>query len=264
VLLARPPRIHALVPFVESIWVYRGGHANGHERLLPNGRMQLLVSAFENEPLEHATQRFATLDASIQGPRVQPVIIDTAGQRAICGVSFEIGGAYPFFRARAADMTDQTVDLASLWGRNGAVLRERVLEAGDDHARLEVLESVLVEQVCRGFTRDAGFDLAYAMLARGVPVAQVEGRLGLSPARFIERFRERTGLTPKRFARLERFQRLLHAVDDGRSWSELALAYGYADQAHMIRDFKLFSETVPSGYRARSPEQRNHVPLSFP
>jgi hypothetical protein len=60
-------------------------------------------------------------------------------------------------------MIDQTVDLAALWGRNGAVLRERVFEAGDDEARLDVLESVLIEQACRGFIRDAGFDLAYRL-----------------------------------------------------------------------------------------------------
>ena len=111
-------------------------------------------------------------------------------------------------------------------------------------------------------SRRMGSISARSMLTNGAPVAAVGERLGLSPPRFIELFRRRTGLTPKRYARIERFQHLIHTIDGAvGSWARLAIAHGYADQAHMIRDFKWFSGTIPTAYRAASREARNHVPL---
>ncbi len=61
-------------------------------------------------------------------------------------------------------------------------------------------------------------------------VTAIEQRLGLSPRVLIERFRGHAGLTPKRFARIERFQRAdvplrvsrLIGVDRDRDAAEVA------------------------------------------
>jgi AraC-like DNA-binding protein len=267
VLVARSPRTRALAPFVETLWVFGGRAAHDFERLLPNGRMQLLVNLFEDALRDYApdgTPRDTTKGAAVQGPRARPAIIGTAEQRAICGVSFAPGGAHPFFSTPASELSERLVDLSALWGRDGAVLRERVLAAGDPEAQLDALEAALVERASRGLTTDGGFELARRMLAEGAPVEAVVHRLGVSPGVFIERFRARTGLTPKLFARVERFQRLVHALGGVASWADLALSHGYADQAHMIREFKAFSGTTPTGYLARSHETRNHALLEIP
>ena len=90
------------------------------------------------------------------------------------------------------------------------------------------------------------------------------GRIGLSPRRFIQLFAEEVGLTPKLFCRVRRFQEVVRFIDTQRrfSWSNLALACGYYDQAHFINDFQSFSGLTPTAYLREKGEHSNHVPLA--
>jgi transcriptional regulator GlxA family with amidase domain len=66
--------------------------------------------------------------------------------------------------------------------------------------------------------------------------------------RQLERqFRERTGLSPKLYARLVRFSKawIMREKNGGLSWLHIAHACAYADQMHMIRDFKYFAGVTP-------------------
>jgi AraC-like DNA-binding protein len=76
--------------------------------------------------------------------------------------------------------------------------------------------------------------------------------IGWSHKHLITRFRQQVGITPKRAARLIRFERVLRRVADvGRpDWGELAVECGYADQPHLIRDFRQFAGTTPTAFCA--------------
>jgi AraC-like DNA-binding protein len=59
-------------------------------------------------------------------------------------------------------------------------------------------------------------------------------------------FRERVGLAPKSYCNLARFQAgLAYAGRDGIDWAQAAAALGYADQSHMIAEFRRFSGLTP-------------------
>lgn len=77
--------------------------------------------------------------------------------------------------------------------------------------------------------------------------------IGWSPRRLRQRFRQATGLSPRRFARLarfERFTRSLAAFPTGRL-ADLAQDAGYFDQPHLVREVRTFSGMTPSEIRAR-------------
>jgi transcriptional regulator GlxA family with amidase domain len=73
----------------------------------------------------------------------------------------------------------------------------------------------------------------------GIEVGRVTRELDLSRRRLIEIFTEDVGMTPKRYARVRRFQRALAMATAGSPphWAELALACGYFDQAHLCREW---------------------------
>ena len=83
----------------------------------------------------------------------------------------------------------------------------------------------------------------------------------MSARRFIAVFEREVGLPPKLFARMRRLQALLARLGDARAarWAELALAHGYFDQAHLIRDFRQFTGLAPTAYLARRAAQPNHI-----
>lgn len=63
------------------------------------------------------------------------------------------------------------------------------------------------------------------------------------------RFRAEFGITPKTAARIFRFERACGLISNLRQpLAEVAAACGYADQAHMTRDWKAFAGTSPKDW----------------
>jgi transcriptional regulator GlxA family with amidase domain len=70
---------------------------------------------------------------------------------------------------------------------------------------------------------------------------------GLTRQRFARTFTNSTGLPPKLFARITRFQALVHAMlsTDVSQWASMSSAVGFYDQAHMINEFRTFTGSPP-------------------
>jgi transcriptional regulator GlxA family with amidase domain len=75
---------------------------------------------------------------------------------------------------------------------------------------------------------------------------QLADSAGVSRQHLARVFRERIGVTPKAFCQLARFQSgLVYAGCNDVEWADAALAMGYADQSHMINEFRRFSSLTP-------------------
>ncbi|MFS2055915.1 helix-turn-helix domain-containing protein, partial [Variovorax sp. CT11-76] len=86
---------------------------------------------------------------------------------------------------------------------------------------------------------------------------------GYSHRRFIALFRGAIGLTPKEYARVMRFDRALAlAADPARPWAEIAVEAGYADQAHLSREFSALAGMAPQAWRR--PGATSPRPLAVP
>lgn len=259
-----------LARFVELLWYYEAPELPDFmERVLPSGNMSLLVNLGEDAlrwydgPDSKRAHRVG--GTAVTGTFTEHFAIDSAEQRAIMGAQFTPGGAFAFFKPTSGELSGQHVPLDALWGNEARLLRERLLEAPGPQEKLRALEAVLRARVLRPLERDGAIDFALAAfddLEGGHTVTSVTGSLGMSPKRFIQRFTEQVGLTPKRYCRVRRFQLALAAIAEGRklAWTDLALGCGYYDQAHFIHDFRAFAGMTPTEYTARHRE-RNHVPL---
>ena len=78
---------------------------------------------------------------------------------------------------------------------------------------------------------------------------------GMSRRHLERRFQEVVGLSPKRFARITRFQHALRIFEQGASGQRgaaTAAACGYADQAHFIRDFGELAGCSPEAHLLRN------------
>jgi AraC-like DNA-binding protein len=82
-------------------------------------------------------------------------------------------------------------------------------------------------------------------------------------------FQQEVGLTPKHFARVRRFLRVVQATRPQRTgqtqqrvnWARLAVDCGYYDQAHLINEFHAFAGVSPSAYlRARTADSLYTLP----
>ena len=260
-----------LSDFVDLLWLYEGyEQPHEKERLLPSGSMELVINLKEDCSRiydRRDTAKFQTLrGALLVGAHSEYFVIDTAGQYSVAGAHFKPGGAFPFFDPPAGELHNTLVSLEDLWGREAALLRDRLLEAATPAAKFAVLEQALL---ARAAERLAGHPAVVFALREflGAPnaraIADVTGQIGLSAKRFIELFSGEVGLTPKLFCRVRRFQRTLYQLRQGRpvAWAAVAADCGYFDQAHLIHDFRAFSGLNPTAYMAQCTEHLNHVPL---
>lgn len=160
-----------------------------------------------------------------------------------------------------SEISDQVVELESVWRGNGASLRERLLDAHTPALRFQVFEEVLLGHLSPAF--DPAIQYAITELRAGVPLAQVVMRLGISARTLERRFSTQVGIRPKRFARVLRLQRVLGSVrrSSQPDWCALAAEHGYTDQAHLIHDFRDLADITPSQYKPQSSQRNNHIPM---
>ena len=255
-----------LAPFVESFGYFEERLSHGRERILPSGRLQLLVNLHEDRLRTFAGDGSVVQSvggAAVVGARPTSTVVDTVDQRATICVSFRHGGAFPFFTVPASSTAGGLVELEELWGGHGRLVRDRLLAVPTPLERLTTLHDILIKVAVRPLEPDPAVGFAVAALGAGVPVAEVTDRLGMLPKRFIRHFTDRVGLTPKRFSRVRRLQRALASVpaNGTADWAQIAAVCGYFDQSHLIRDFRALGGITPGAYRPRTAGDRNHVPL---
>ncbi len=94
---------------------------------------------------------------------------------------------------------------------------------------------------------------ALNVIARGdtaVRIGDIAADVGISHKHLLREFDRCVGLTPKVFARLCAFQRVIRWVGQKTTvdWSDAVANCGYYDQAHFIHEFREFSSFTPTEY----------------
>lgn len=268
-LLRRTPA-PPLDAFVDCLWASeRGPMPHARERNLPTGRADLIIALRQSH-----LNRFASPDdlqgrrlagGVVQGPQQLPFFRDTGEPSSVIGVHFRACGASALLGLPLNELADGAVTPEDLYGSEASHLRERLQSLPDARTRLRCLEAWLLARLHRAPTRTADAPIAWALQAFEArpdrSIADVRRSLGWSPQRFITEFSQRVGLTPKRYLRIARFQRVLQAAAHGDrvDWATLAATEGYADQSHLVREFRGFSGLTPSRYQPIAPDQAQHV-----
>jgi len=240
------------------------------ERCLPDGRVAMVIN-LGHDTLQVSTpqqrDQFQSFYGGVlHGAFSQVSTIDTTSLVTTISVCFRPGGLLPFLPMPTSELTNQVVDLATLWGTAAFDMREQLQMARTKAEQVHILERFLLARVAREQTPHPAITFALTQFQPGQErrsISEVTAQLGLRPKRFIHLFEEAVGLTPKVFCRLLRFQEVLRRIKRGQAiqWADLALSCGYFDQAHFIHDFQAFAELTPSTYLALRGEHHNHVPL---
>ena len=260
--------------FVRALWYSRTDvPGSGRERVLPAGCVEVIINLARDFLLEceEDARDERTRPALVVGARSVYEIIDRSDLADLIGIAFLPGGFAPFAGDAVDLLRNRTVALEDIWGTGVGRMRDRLRELPSPQARLLLLESLLMERLAPHLDSvpvridEVGFALrAFARVPGVATVREVARRTGLSERRFSQVFRERVGLSPKTWCRVQRFQRAVHLLYAGGDvhWAEMALECGYYDQSHFANEFRAFSGIDATTYSARQPGPwANHVPI---
>jgi AraC-like DNA-binding protein len=242
----------ALAGAVECFWTMRPADALPGEvqsRVLPDGCMDVIFDLGDARSTGGGPARPRSY---VVGAMRTPVTVRHSGRIDMLGVRFRPGGAWAFTRTPAGELTDRTLGLGEVWGRRAGEMEERLMEA-EPRRRIALLEAALLAAAGGSAGRDARVAHASAMIERtagSVSVDALPRELGLT-CRHLERiFAQHVGLTPKVACRVARVRGAMDRIrrQPSVSASRLALALGWYDQPHMIRDFRQIAGTTPAAF----------------
>jgi AraC-like DNA-binding protein len=246
-----------LRPYVAYLWAGDRQAGIGPEHVLPTGTMHIAVRVhggpvrlYDTRTATHARDAGVAL---VAGARAGPYWKDASVATRTVGAQLRPGAARALFGASAAEFSGRHVDLDDAWGQDGRRLREAVADASGPRAQIATLEAVILARLDPGPAVHPWVAEALTQIHAFPTAGRLPRVSGISQRHFIAQFREATGLSPKRYARVRRFQRLLRTLATGhaRPLADLALAAGYSDQSHCNRDFVEFAGITPRAWRLR-------------
>ena len=256
-----------LRPFIDCLWwSRRAAPTCVREHMLPTGTAQLVI-ALHDDPIRWSAagqpnEWHSWTRGVLHGPQSAYYQAGAKPAGTVVGISFRAGAAGELLGAPLPELLDRHVSLDALWGARGRTLHERLAATVDPESAFELLEQEMLTRLRRPLLIHPA--VAYALNA-GTTAAMPGGierlrqRTGYSHRRFIELFRAAVGLGPKHFYRIQRFSSVVRRLAAGETkLADLAASAGYADQSHLTREFRELAGIAPTSYRPRSPDSANH------
>ena len=241
---AEDPPPAALAGVVRSLWSFTASAdlAPGSFALPPDPCLSLAV-----------VRAGPRLGIRIVGPHLRPIEVPVGPGAAVGGVRFAPDAAGRVLGLVPTDWPDR-LDAADghLPDLSAAVAACDTTDTGRN-----ALVTMLTDRVARAPAPDPLVRAALGAIdeARSdLRVTDLAASLGVSPRTLQRRFRAATGLAPKPSARVRRFLRAVGArvldPSDADAWGRIAADFGYADQAHLVRECRALTDLPPTEFAA--------------
>ena len=235
----------ALAPFVDYYWIVRWdlrGQPSYEQTILPHPNVHLV---------------FEASGAGIFGVDRRLFTRSLSGLGLAFGVRFTAGGFRPFWQAPISQLTDRVVPTARLFGPRAEQTRQAIMNDLDaDDGRLTGLAEALLHSVLPEPDPLAGQAAELVSRITDDPglrrVDQLSASSGLTVRALQRLFADYVGVSPKWVMRRARLHEAAERADSGEpvDWAALAADLGYADQAHLTRDFTVTIGVPPTRYAA--------------
>lgn len=233
----------------------RAERATFRQQVLGHPATHLTVEAAEGGVLHGLPVPAALVHGLVT--RVFAVDLPAAGR--VSGIAFHPGGLAALLGRGVADLTDTVVPASAVLGGAAGGLTEHVLGEDDDAARRDVLVARLGE-VLTPRLEQVRADEGYRTVREAVALMRRRELVALGPVadhvhvsvRTLQRlFARYVGASPLWVLRRHRLQDAVAALDagEGGDLSALAASLGFADHAHLTREFTATIGVPPSHYR---------------
>jgi AraC-like DNA-binding protein len=157
-------------------------------------------------------------------------------------------GAFKLLGPAVSEIGGSIVGLDDIVGADAHPLSERVRSARTWKERGRLLDDFLLDRATHGPQPSPEVSHAWHLLVSSGGKNTISGiarHVGWSHKHLITRFKQQVGVTPHLAGRLLRLLRVWRHLKHEQNWVRIAAECGYADQAHLIREFRRFTGTTP-------------------
>jgi AraC-like DNA-binding protein len=249
-----------LAGIVHCVWLLESDASRGAaDPVLPDGRPELVLHFGDRfERISAPGQVVAQPSILFAGQVTSPLLLRPTGRVAVVGVRFHPHGASGLISMPQHELAGLTIDAGALSPRLERDLAAIGCADGDLGRTAVAVQQVLLRWAAPG-RLDPRVRFAVETIERSkgrVSVDTLSRAVNITRRHLERRFLDHVGATPKRLARIARFQHALRMLErfDSLPGADTAAACGYADQSHFIRDFRRLAGCSPSEHLLRQGE----------
>lgn len=250
------------------------GVAPRRHRGLPSPYLTLILTFGEPLMLASSDGAVRRFDALAGGLHTAPAVIVHDGCQAGIQLSLTPLGARALLRLPAGALFSVEAHAADILGATVAAVRDEMMSAPSWQQRFAIVERWLIAEIRQDATLQPEVGEAWRLLMTSngaMPVAAIAREVGWGTRHLRNRLRSEVGLTPKVAGRVIRFDRARHRLQVSVTHGErplladVAAESGYADQAHLAREFREFAGCAPSTWMAEEfPNVQARAPATMP
>jgi len=220
--------------------------------LIANGYPGFVFQMANSEPTLCGNSKVNSL--FLFGQTIKPLELYTSGKLTLIAYFFYPHILKKLFGVNAKELTDISIDLNHLQPAKGMNLKEQLINAPSLALRLQLINNYvlkLIEASYSNFHNDVLFATQAIRKSKGlISLNNVQKELRISERTFRRLFDLHVGISPKMFSRVCQFDSAFQQLntDQFSKLSDVAYENGYADQSHLIRAFREFTNFSPSEY----------------
>ena len=246
-----------LQPYVKCYYVYESDtNVAFEDKVFPSGFTEIIFNVGSGNWHTLNGDTFDTTPPiELWGQLARPLSIKSTGQNTMLGIRLLPHGAAAILNDNISLFNNQVSSFSDVNGKAVSILHNQLLEARSWSKRITLVEAFLMQQLSLSAKKLPKLavikDLMYELRHQDIPLTMesMATRYGITARYMQQLFLQYTGLTPKLYSQINRFQKSLQLVTAGDdSLTSIAYECGYADQSHFIKEFKIFTGTTPSGY----------------
>lgn len=261
-----------LCQFIESfIYCKDFNPIHSLDRFLPDGNINVVIDLTDTPKFIYDNDSLKEIQACrhvwFSGIRNNYITIPSGRDSELFIITFHKGKAYPFVQMPLHELTDTVVDGELVLTNEILNMREQLLSLPSVPKKFAYAERYLEKHFRSKLEPNRCIDFAVSrilQLPNLLTIEDISHKVGYSHKHFIKLFKEHTGVTPKAFLKITRFQKAIMEIEARQeiSWTRIALESGFYDQAHFINDFRNFSGFTPTQYLVLKNDQLNYVPVA--
>ena len=246
-----------LKPYVKCYYIFESGSDTEFEdTVFPSGEMEVIFNLGKGVWESSIENKFTrTPQIELWGQITKPLAIKSKGRHTMLGIRFLTHSAAYFFNDEIGAFNDQVADLGDIMGRPVKTLHAQLQEAKEPGSRIALVESFLLKRLAANEKKSSRIDKVAHILtsikrdAAENNIDTIASKHGMTSRYLQKLLYQHTGLSPKSFNKISRFQLSLRLIaKNDQPLTSIAYDCGYFDQSHFIRDFKSFTGVTPSAY----------------
>jgi AraC-like DNA-binding protein len=170
-------------------------------------------------------------------------------------VVFQPSGINRLLGIGANEIIDKIITTEDMFGRSGLILHKKLSEQLYLEEKLNILNTFFLKIAAKNLISNQTLiqtSLNFIIKNKGVNcISQLVKHTGYTERHIERTFSECIGLNPKKFGNIVKLHNFLKLIKDSAKQNNLTkICYeaGYADQSHLIKEFKKYTGITPTQY----------------